>query len=907
MDILKELQLFDDAPNDGEINTLLGQRTLTLHRSKSTEDLHPLEDRHSLDIYSGAPTAVLSGDSHGGIRAAGVLFTTVDAPLPDVDLSSVSHEMPMCLLQEDEGNEEELIRLLSGQGGKEWLLQAAACADHGGASVETAKDGAGVTWCSEAGEGLLGDSSIMLPDDLHLLVGAPAMSALDFHHLQEPADENRKPKSPSATKAAAAQQEATIQDQLLRELASHISCNGAITRDMIHTMTSVTSECELSAVLEATGVPMISSSFPSPRAPESPQASARQTTADVQRGPPSIQYTTSSFCTQPPAMPSPPPLFPLTLSQPSSPSLHLSMLQTSSQQSLAGCIPQTPALPQPVTLPQDLAGAINVNLLNDILAAAVALCTSSAQSTEPVQSVHAASQAEPDGASGCTRSQLHVEGIVGRQTSSATSRLTGSASLTSSRQAGATGSASLKQTSVTGLTVSRQTTGTGVPLRSLTVADSVPSRQTSAFARPTSIASLGISVGSSSVSPSHSVLSACELASDRAMLKSPIVQGAQSSSPTLSTSRNGPSTPSPFLDHALTTPTPGEQQNNATAGRQRGVSAPCTPAIPPITDEDGPLSAGSAECPGGRGISLRFPMVDWTSRRVLQEKVVPMSATPIKLLPSEPQTPGGDMPTGSEPKPKRKHSGGWRKGKKRKTASLLPPKPPVTAYGIFLSEHRTKLTEKLGTLSMSSLSKQLGVMWSALDDRKKLEYRKKADGDKQRYLRELKGYLCEIHQATAEDHMGTLELFVSKDVTQEEDDNLLFCQICKLTFASLHNKKTHYSGKLHMEALLQCIKEAMANRAENQTGKPDAQQTANLESRLSDSGTGSRSGRQKGDNSGDQSDRSGEHLEGVGAETNCSNSQQGTSSSGTANSQQMGGDGQPEGSGSQAPGEKQSD
>lgn len=25
MDILKELQLFDDAPNDGEINTLLGE------------------------------------------------------------------------------------------------------------------------------------------------------------------------------------------------------------------------------------------------------------------------------------------------------------------------------------------------------------------------------------------------------------------------------------------------------------------------------------------------------------------------------------------------------------------------------------------------------------------------------------------------------------------------------------------------------------------------------------------------------------------------------------------------------------------------------------------------------------------------------------------------------------------
>ena len=81
--------------------------------------------------------------------------------------------------------------------------------------------------------------------------------------------------------------------------------------------------------------------------------------------------------------------------------------------------------------------------------------------------------------------------------------------------------------------------------------------------------------------------------------------------------------------------------------------------------------------------------------------------------------------------------------------------------------------------------------------------------------------------ATAEDRIGTLELFVSKNVSQEEDDNLLFCQICKLTFISLHNKRTHYSGKLHMDALLQCIKEAMANRSDRKVPpQPDAVQPA---------------------------------------------------------------------------------
>ena len=138
--------------------------------------------------------------------------------------------------------------------------------------------------------------------------------------------------------------------------------------------------------------------------------------------------------------------------------------------------------------------------------------------------------------------------------------------------------------------------------------------------------------------------------------------------------------------------------------------------------------------------------------------------------------------------------------------------------------------------------------------------------------------------------MGTLELFVSENVTQEEDDDLLFCQICKLTFASLHNKKTHYSGKLHMEALLQCIKEAMANRAENQTtAMPDALQAADLESQSGNCGTdSSRSDRQKGhlnDNLSDLGNGSDNRFEGANADIDCSSIQHGTSG-GT-----MGGDG----------------
>ena len=39
----------------------------------------------------------------------------------------------------------------------------------------------------------------------------------------------------------------------------------------------------------------------------------------------------------------------------------------------------------------------------------------------------------------------------------------------------------------------------------------------------------------------------------------------------------------------------------------------------------------------------------------------------------------------------------------------------------------------------------------------------------------------------------------------EEDENVFSCCICQLTFSSLYNKQSHYSGKLHLHALIQAI------------------------------------------------------------------------------------------------------
>ena len=50
---------------------------------------------------------------------------------------------------------------------------------------------------------------------------------------------------------------------------------------------------------------------------------------------------------------------------------------------------------------------------------------------------------------------------------------------------------------------------------------------------------------------------------------------------------------------------------------------------------------------------------------------------------------------------------------------------------------------------------------------------------------------------------------IGQSAVREQDDNILMCSICQLTFASLYNKQSHYSGKLHLQTLLQYIDDLM--------------------------------------------------------------------------------------------------
>ncbi len=184
-------------------------------------------------------------------------------------------------------------------------------------------------------------------------------------------------------------------------------------------------------------------------------------------------------------------------------------------------------------------------------------------------------------------------------------------------------------------------------------------------------------------------------------------------------------------------------------------------------------------------VPLLFP---WTNMGV--------NVTPIQVIPSSP--------------PKRKrHGGGWPKGKSRKSGVLPPPKPPSSGYGLFLSEHMAEQKEK-SSESMSQVSKQLGQMWSALSSQEKEVYYRKSTAERSRYLTELRHYLLATSGLAVED----VDKLLSQTLATENNDSLLICELCKLTFTSLHNKRCHYAGRQHTQTLLDTFRSRPAAKQE---------------------------------------------------------------------------------------------
>ena len=51
--------------------------------------------------------------------------------------------------------------------------------------------------------------------------------------------------------------------------------------------------------------------------------------------------------------------------------------------------------------------------------------------------------------------------------------------------------------------------------------------------------------------------------------------------------------------------------------------------------------------------------------------------------------------------------------------------------------------------------------------------------------------------------MEKADSLISESFTGECDDSVLVCRTCQLNFTSLYNKQSHFSGKLHLQSLLE--------------------------------------------------------------------------------------------------------
>ena len=74
---------------------------------------------------------------------------------------------------------------------------------------------------------------------------------------------------------------------------------------------------------------------------------------------------------------------------------------------------------------------------------------------------------------------------------------------------------------------------------------------------------------------------------------------------------------------------------------------------------------------------------------------------------------------------------------------------------------------------------------------------------------------------------------ISKSFEGETDDGILMCNLCQLHFTSLYNKQSHYSGKLHLQTLLQhlnrLVKEADEKQPSNGCASPcDSQRSPSI-------------------------------------------------------------------------------
>ena len=59
-------------------------------------------------------------------------------------------------------------------------------------------------------------------------------------------------------------------------------------------------------------------------------------------------------------------------------------------------------------------------------------------------------------------------------------------------------------------------------------------------------------------------------------------------------------------------------------------------------------------------------------------------------------------------------------------------------------------------------------------------------------------------------NLQLLDTFLNQSSENESNDDILVCHLCQITFTSLHNKRSHYSGKIHSKVLVERLSKLLS-------------------------------------------------------------------------------------------------
>ncbi|XP_063963479.1 uncharacterized protein LOC129273501 [Lytechinus pictus] len=202
----------------------------------------------------------------------------------------------------------------------------------------------------------------------------------------------------------------------------------------------------------------------------------------------------------------------------------------------------------------------------------------------------------------------------------------------------------------------------------------------------------------------------------------------------------------------------------------------------------------------------------------LVEPVEPVDSVTVDMASDVPSAPKPEV----EEKPpavteKKKGKGGWPKGKKRKKNIIemaKAPRPPSSAYAMFLAEQREGFRASHPELVGRKISSSLGKMWNGLAADVKKKYLDMEKKDKERYIKEIKEYqessscqafLKKQTQNSVRNFTGSDEAMSEHVSNMSKNDilgcNYLQCKVCNMYFHSDHNMSQHLLGKYHMTIL----------------------------------------------------------------------------------------------------------